>query len=134
MKFNLDDQLPKLNNEQLMRISEVTDEQSKIGMVPRNDSILTYNYAISNIPDYMNDAKVIANELLIVDHIYQNTNYGSIIEDVMREIAEHFRFKYRLDWKVTWELVRFYIPDMLKLYCIRKYELKLPNNGHMLPS
>ena len=126
MKFNLETRLSTLNEAQLSRIEDVRRAQATLGMTPRNDSILTYNYAIGDIPDYMDDPKVVAKELVIVDHIYANTNYATIIEDVMREIASFIHFKYKIDWTSTWEMVRFYVPDMLKLYCIRKYNLKFP--------
>ena len=125
MKFNLHDKLSTLNEHQLQKIEDVRKEQKKYGMQFRNDSILTYNFAIGNVPDYLSDSKTIAHELFIVDLIFQKTNYGDIIEDVMREIAYTFKFKYRLPWNVTWEMVRFYIPDMLKMYCVRKYNLNL---------
>ena len=125
MKFNLETRLPMLNETQLSRIDDVRRAQTALCMTPRNDSILTYNYAIGDVPDYMDDAKVVAEELVIVDHIHANTNYATIIEDVMREIASFIHFKYNIDWTSTWEMVRFYVPDMLKLYCVRKYNLKL---------
>lgn len=126
MKFNLAEQSKNLTSDQLERIELVKKEQSKLSMTPRNDSILTYNYAINNVPDYLNTPEKIAQELVIVDYIYNNTNYATIIEDVMREVASHIRFKYRLDWNTTWDIVRFYIPDMLKLYCIRTSNIELP--------
>lgn len=73
----------------------------------------------------MNFSNVVAKELVHVDFIYKNSNYSQIIEDVMREIAYHFKFKYNLDWNTTWEMTRFYVPEMLKMYCIRKYNLNL---------
>ena len=126
MKFNLAEQSKNLTNDQLERIELVKKEQLKLGMTPRNDSILTYNFATDNVPDYLNKAETVAQELVIVDYIYNNTNYATIIEDVMREVAGHIRYKYRLDWNTTWEIVRFYVPDMLKLYCIRTGNIELP--------
>ena len=125
MPFNLSDHADKMTEEQLSKIDQVKEEQMKIGMQPRNDSILTYNYATGNVPEYLNSPFIIAHELKIVDYIYKNTDYGSIIEDVMREIANFIKRKYRLDWNTTWEMVRFYVPDMLKMYCIRKNNLTI---------
>ena len=126
MRFNLGEHMKNLNENQLKKIQIVQNEQKKFGMMPRNDSILTYNYAIGEIPDYLNDPEKVAQELIIVNHIHEHTNYANIIEDVMREIANHIHFKYKLDWNTTWEIVKFYIPDMLKLYCVKKYDLNFP--------
>ena len=120
MKFNISEHIAELTDEQKLKIEEVHTNQKKFGMTPRTDSILTYNYALGNVPDYLNDAETVAKELVIVDYIFKNTNYSAIIEDVMREIAYHLKYKYRLDWNTTWDMTRFYVPDMLKLYCIKK--------------
>ena len=126
MGFNIDEHWNDLTDDEKTRIETVQTIQKNIGMQPRKDSILTYNYAKNNVPDYLNDPNAVANELKVVDYIYQNSNYGSIIEEVMREVAGHIRFKYRLDWNTTWEIVKFYVPDMLKLYCIKSHNLTIP--------
>ena len=74
----------------------------------------------------MNDPSTIAKELIAVDYIFKNTNYGNIVEDVMREVAGHFRAKYKLNWNETWEITKFYVPDMLKLYCLKTHNLTIP--------
>lgn len=126
MGFNLAERTASLTEEQAKRLQKVKDEQLRIGMTPRNDSILTYNFAIRDVPDYLDDAKTVAHELAIVDFIHKNTKYGELIEDVMREVASHICSKYRLDWTTTWKLTRFYVPDMLKLYCVRQAGVALP--------
>ena len=45
----------------------------------------------------------------------------------MREIANILHFKHKIEWKNAWEIVRFYVPDMLKMYCLRKSNLSLPS-------
>lgn len=125
MSFNLNDHIAKLSESENLKLKKVQEEQLKLNMTPRNDSILTYNYAKGNVPDYLNDPLIVAKELVAVDFVYSKTNYGSLIEDVMREIADHVRSKYRLDWNTTWEIVRFYVPDMLKLYCMKERQLKI---------
>lgn len=110
--------MSSLSSDQLARVEEVRSEQMRLGMQPRNDSILTYNFAIQKIDEHLNDATKVAQELYHVDYIYKNTEYASIVEDVMREIARLVHFKYKLDWNTAWEIVRFYVPDMLKMYCI----------------
>ena len=98
------------------RIASIHREQRELGMEPRNDSQLTFKYAIKEIDDAPRE---IANELMVVDRIYNDTEYSAIIEDVLREIAHHIKRKYNLSWSDTWELVRFYGPTMLKLYCLK---------------
>lgn len=120
MKFNIAEHIADLTDEQKVKIDEVYECQKKIGMSPRADSLLTYNYAIGNVPDYLDNAESVANELVAVDYIFKNTNYSAIIEDVMREVAHNLKYKYHLDWNSTWEMTRFYVPDMLKLYCVKK--------------
>ena len=62
----------------------------------------------------------IANELVFVDMICKKTTYCAIIEYAMRIIAFKIKRKYNnLTWTDTWDITRFYVPSMLKLYCIR---------------
>jgi hypothetical protein len=123
MPFNLDEHKNELSQTELECISNIHEEQCKLNMIPRNDSLLTYNFAKKNAPTYITDEKAVAHELFVVDQIYQNTNYANIIEDTMREIAAFIHFKYNLDWTKTWEIVRFYVPDILKMFCAEKYNL-----------
>ena len=58
----------------------------------------------------------------VVDRIYQYSQYASIVEDALREIAEHVKHRYRLSWPDTWEIVRFYGPTMLKLHCFKQLQ------------
>ena len=100
------------------KIELVHNAQRRLGMEPRNDSQLTFNYACGLLEE--DDVpSTIASELVIVDKIFKETEYAAIIEDVLREIAHHFKFKYNLSWSDTWEMVRFYGPTMLKLHCIK---------------
>ena len=114
-----------MNFEESAKLDELRSEQLKLGMEPRHDSVLSMLYAQGNVPDELKNVKVVAKELKIVDHIYKHTNYSNIIEDVMREIAHHIHFKYRIEWDTTWDIVRFYVPDMLKLYSVKKYGIKI---------
>lgn len=100
------------------KIELVQNAQRRLGMEPRNDSSLTFNYARGLLEEDDVPSSV-ANELVIVDRIHRDTNYSLIIEDVLREIADHIRRKYRLPWVDAWDIVRFYGPTMLKLYCVK---------------
>ncbi len=122
MPFSLTTELSKLSPEKKkvaqQRIQNVHDIQRTMGMEPRDDSKLTYNYAISDEEDV--SPSTIANELVIVDNLYKNTEYPNIIEEVLREIANFVKNKYRLTWNEAWDVTRFYGPTMLKLYCWNK--------------
>lgn len=120
MTFNIEELIGGLDAAQVQRLEDVYAAQRKVGMEPRKDSILTYNYAIGNVPDFMDSTEVVAHELKIVDYIYKNTDYEALIVEVMREVAGFVHFKYKLDWTTTWEIVRFYTPTMLKLHCLNK--------------
>ena len=126
MPFNLTEAVNALPADErtcaLNKIDLVRNAQRLLGMEPRNDSQLTFNYACGLLEE--DDVpSAIANELVIVDKIYQSSPYAYIIEDVLREIAEHFKKKYGLPWPETWEMVRFYGPTMLKMYCIKTMQI-----------
>ena len=108
----------------LVRLAQLQTEQRNIGMEPRDDSKLSYMFAKGEVDE---QADVIAHELVAVDYIHQNTQYTALIEEVMREIALHCKKKYRLPWTEVWEVVRFYAPTMLKLYCMRESNAQIPN-------
>lgn len=105
-------------NEAVQRMTLVHDAQRELGMDPRDDSQLTYNFAIKALEEEDNP-RAIANELNIVNNLYNNTRYGVILEEVLRGIAQHVKDRYRLSWKDTWEIVRFYGPTMLKMHCFK---------------
>lgn len=98
------------------RVSQVHAAQRLQGMRPRNDSLLTFRFAVGEVEDI---PSAIANELVIVDRIHKNTRYCELIEHVMRIIALNVKTKYTLTWTDAWTVTRFYVPSMLKLYCIK---------------
>ena len=123
MPFDLANSLASLEEDRkaevMQRLELVHAAQRRMGMEPRNDSQLTWNYAIGKL-DEEDAPSTIANELFVVDNIFRTTNYSSIVEDVMREVAHHMKQKYRLTWTDAWEMTRFYAPTMLKLYCMKE--------------
>ena len=128
MVFNIDHVVSIFDDDKkkkvIDRINEVKNEQLKLNMTPRSDSQLTFNYGIgkTNL-----SPKQIAHELYLVNFIFENTNYSTLLEEVMREVSLYFRFRYALSWNETWDLTKFYVPTMLKLYCLKKQNLKLPD-------
>ena len=103
------------------RINDVHALQKMYGMEPRQDSKLTLAYARGESEPEYATAEAVAHELVMVDRIYKTTLYSAIIEDVMRGIANRLKneIKY-LTWTESWNIVRFYAPTILKLYCLRK--------------
>ena len=126
MPFDLTEAIEALSSTEreiaLERVEWVHSAQRQRGMEPRNDSILTYKYAIGELEE--DDVpSTIAAELVFVDKLYKHTNYGRIVEDVLRGIADAMKRKYNLSWNDTWDIVRFYGPTMLKLYCLKNSEM-----------
>lgn len=114
---------PERQPEVTQKIELIHAAQRLLGMEPRNDSQLTWNYANGELDEEDDVPSAIAKELVIVDTIYKKTNYGAIVEDVMREIAFFLKKKYRINWSDAWETTRFYGPTMLKLYCYKNMTL-----------
>ena len=122
MVFSLTTAISHLDPEKQVEVKaciyKIHEFQRSKNMEPRDDSLLTFRYAIGEV-DQDASPEGIANELVIVDKIYKTTRYPHIIEDVFREIAHHIKLKYKLPWDDTWEIVQFYGPGLLKLYCLR---------------
>jgi len=107
------------------RLQCVMNAQKRLGMNPREDSTLTYRFAVGEAPEYMNDPLRVARELVIVDRIYKHTTYGLIIQDVMRGIAYYLKEQYSISWTQAWDVTRFYAPTMLKMYCVKHSKTNL---------
>jgi len=101
------------------RIRQIHAAQQRIGMTPRDDSLLTFKYAVEELDDDNDVPSSIANELFIVDMLYKETSYGRILEPALREIAAYVKKKYNIPWGDVWDMVRFFGPTMLKLYCAK---------------
>lgn len=103
------------------RIDNVHTLQKIYGMEPRQDSKLTLAYARGETEPEYATAEAVAHELVMVDRIYKTTLYSAIIEDVMRGIANRLKKEVKhITWTEAWNVVRFYAPTILKLYCLRK--------------
>jgi hypothetical protein len=102
----------------LRRVSDVRAAQRARGMAPRDDSALTIAFARGEQVEDYPTADVVADELWVTNRVYETTLYGEIASDVMRRVAADLRARHALSWAVTWEIVRFYVPTMLKLYCL----------------
>lgn len=111
------------------RIREIHALQKKVGMTPRDDSRLTRQYAEGRADPEFATVQDVVHELYIVDGIFRCTLYGEVIEDVMRMAAAEVRRRYRVTWSVAWDIVRFYVPTMLKLHMLRRSGVQLCGDG-----
>ena len=101
--------------------------QYRLGMTPRNDSVLTERYAMGQTLDFGHvTADEIARELMATDFIYKNTLYGEVIQDFMRDAAETLRDMYGLSWSAAWKIIRAYAPNALKLMMLSASGVRIP--------
>ena len=108
------------------RLRDVHRYQLHYSMTPRNDSRLTELFCKNELsPEWTAD--IVARELVATDFIYKQTLYGDVIEEFMRGVAYELRTRHRLSWTKTWEIVRFYAPFGLKLLCLERCGLSIPN-------
>lgn len=115
MPFQLEAALSELTPEARERAAQVCAAQRARGMEPRDDSLLTFQFAAGTIDG---TADTIAAELVFVDRIYHETPYGECVEEVLRKVAAGLKQRHKLTWTETWTIVRFYGPTMLKLWCL----------------
>jgi hypothetical protein len=101
------------------RREQVLSEQRRLGMEPRQDSRLTLQFADGTCDAEYRTATDVAEELVMVDRIHKQTLYGDIIAETMRAVANKLKREYRVvSWTVLWDIVRFYVPTMLKIHCL----------------
>lgn len=125
MPFSVSQAIQKIANKSQQwdaqyRVALVHREQEAYGMVPRDDSLLTFHFATGQIQEHTTPVSV-ARELLFIDILCANTMYVTVIEDVMRKCAKQIRELHSLNWTITWEIVRKYVPTMLKLHCVTEW-------------
>ena len=101
------------------RIAAVQSLQRRMHMEPRADSRLTMQYSQGVAEADYTSAEAVAHELVVTNHIFKTTDYGRIIEEVMRRVAAWVRCEYKLTWTAAWAITRRYAPTMLKLHCVR---------------
>lgn len=108
------------------KLHELQKWQRTYNMIPRQDSRLTELFCSGQLPSEWT-APLVARELVATDFIYKNTLYGEMVEEFMRIVAADLRRKYRISWAKTWEIVRFYGPPALKLLCLERCGLAIPD-------
>lgn len=129
MPFDIDSET--LTDDERSRLTLLHSVQkSYYGMDPRRDSILSYRFAKGTVPKHLRDVNSVAHELFITDRIYNQTRYGSLIQDVMRGVAAWVKSEFDLEWKDVWYVVRLYVPNALKFYCVNEYQFNLSQCAH----
>lgn len=101
----------------LERLRLLQEAQISLGMDPRSDSQLTLKFMRGEMEE---DEHQVARWLFNADRIHKETTYSSILEESMREIASVLKRDTGIPWKTVWDIVRFYAPPMIRLYCVRK--------------
>lgn len=102
------------------RASLVRMHQRIRNMEPRDDSLLTIRFAQREVDEELfPDASVVAEELIIVDHIFRCTLYGEWLEDVMRLVKSQCQRRYpAVPVPRLWQIVRDHVPTFMKLYSL----------------
>jgi hypothetical protein len=128
MSFDMRKHFDALNDEDRRRIAPVLARirvlQMRNGMMPRNDSRLTWRFCTGELSD-LTEADI-AKELVAVDFVHTQTAYGDMLPAVMRHVAADVAATYGLDWTRTWGIVREYVPDMMKLFCLERSGKQIP--------
>lgn len=107
------------------RVQEVQSWQTRYHMTPRRDSRLTEKYARGEL-DACWTADVVARELCCTDFIFKQTLYGEMIEVFLRQVAARVHRDYRISWTQTWNIVQFYGPIALKILCLERCGIAMP--------
>jgi len=103
----------------------------------RDDSRLAFLWATGRL-DPTWDAGEVCHEMMSMQFICANTCYNEVSQPFLRCLANGFKKKYKLkSWSTTWNIVREYGPDILKLICLVESGLQVPNfmmySGEMVP-
>lgn len=99
------------NHEMLSR--ELHD---RYGLDMRDDSRFAYNFSVGAVMDSVDDVTA---EIAIMQWLSDTTPYQRVCEESMRVIAARSKQRYGLrDWSRTWQIVRLYVPELLKLHLI----------------
>jgi hypothetical protein len=110
------------------REEEVKRYQVMMGMQPRIDSRLTYQYSRKMRPDFRSPREV-ANELVSTNFIYENTIYGEVIESFLRKVAKRIKTEDpSTSWTDVWKIVPFYGSIALKLMLVSACLIRIPDH------
>ena len=101
----------------IMNVQHV--QRTQYGMEPRDDSHLTVLFATGCADPEYDSVQAVAHELYMTNLIYKTTLYDVLVEDTMRSVARTVVRKHRVPWGDAWNIVRRYVPSMMKLYAMR---------------
>ena len=105
------------------RLALLQAKQRELGMVPRQDSLLTKKWLNGEVNE---SADEIAKELMCTHFLYKNTLYSEMLEEYMRRMAAEVKKRYLLSWSAVWGIVRFYGPMSLKLFMAERCQVHMP--------
>lgn len=95
-------------------------QRTRYGMEPRDDSYLTRAFANGRADPEYATVEDVAQELYMVNRIYQETLYDVLAEETMRLVAQSLVHEDRLLWGDAWAITRRYVPSMLKMFALRQ--------------
>ena len=91
----------------------------------RDDSRLSYNWARNLINAPMEE---VMEELVFIQWLSSHTNYQTICEDGLRQLANTIHDNYpELSWSKIWALVRGVGPDLFKYVLVDKCSAGVPD-------
>lgn len=93
----------------------------------RDDSKLAHMFCDNTLSPFWTKEQV-AHEMATIQWLSNTTEYVSLSQPVMREMAKKLKEEYGIrDWKVVWKLVSDYGPDLLKYDCMYNSGLQIPD-------
>ena len=93
----------------------------------RDDSRLAFLWATGRLHCSW-DAMEVCHEMMSIQFICANTLYTDLSQPFLRCLAKGLKEKYKLkSWSTTWNIVREYGPDILKLICLVDSGVQIPN-------
>lgn len=125
--FSCEKSLLNLSNDEQARAREKHKKLSESMQIleykygVRDDSRLAYNYCVGKLDWKEFD---VMEELCFIQWLSENTEYQALCEILMRMVAERFKTMYGIgNWSLIYELVRSYVPDILKQHIIEESDL-----------
>ena len=111
-KFSISAERSKLAGVDAIKLDQqLTVLASALGHMPRDDSRMAFLFASGQTSKTLAET---ANEINLVNALYDRTDYRSTVEASLRDIATKLH-EDGLPWGAAWQIVRSSGPVMLKL-------------------